>query len=533
MTVNQPEPPAPPARASLSKPTAPALPGPTPAQKPDPLSDPAADPSRQLGMSTVPQGPRRSSITAEKTDRTIFMMTIDLDARRVGLWAQDGFAAIRGDVLTDLPPGRYTLTANKSQEQWAVNGPGVKMGLRFSLLLTGVPNPFNLDYTDKVELLVHKGLPLETKEFEKIKARLIDAVYENDMIATGRLYEDLISLPGVDLYDMVDELWSDPEKGQGTVYRLLQFFDKFPRTEHEEGLEVLHALECFGVPPEKLYVDSFTKCLVHPDSFGDHPYTDETGNADTLLVFIYDHISPTRALFVPSRSIEESGGLPRDQAFRSAHFGSAGLLFPTKFSGNSTPRMLAAKKEKRDEIAAQNYDFVFTAWQGVEMFIHLAGGTANVAPGTGRKPYKGLKRPVTDAARKQPGRWEPEYPSRVGTKDSKYEATTCNKDEGLIYRVGRDGTHYKFDGEEGAGTILLDAKHWEDGGRQVRLMRGDFGIRAFDKFTAKLQERALLQVYVANGRQVKWMVSHPEATRMLQAFMKSKQIPINVVYTPL
>lgn len=531
--VDPPSPQKLPTQSSLRQPVAPNVVRPTPILK---IAPPARPPRNGPGTSTqtiVPSGPRKSSVTVEKTNRVIFMLTIDVDARRVALWPTDGFAPIRGNVLTDLAVGLYVLTVDQPREQWNISGPQVQIGQRFAVDLVGVENPFNLTYTDKVALLVHKGIPLETREFEKIETRLIDSVYDKAEVSTGKIYDSIVGLPGVDLYDMIDELWSDPEKGQGTIYKLLEYFNYFPKTEHEEMQVVLHALECFAVPPEKLYIDSFTKCYVHPDSYGDHPYIDQNGNADTLLIFLYDDLSPKRLLCVPSREILDTGGPSKGEALQNSHFGTIGLLFPPQLAANSIPRMVMAKRERLAEISVMNFDFVLQSWQGVEMFIYLAGGSANVEPGTGRRPpYKGLKRPVSDAAAKQPGRWEPEFPSRTGTEDSKYEARVCKKDEGLIYRAERNGIAYKFDGEENAGKVLVDAKHWTDNGKQVALMRGDFGLRAFDRFAAKLEERALIQVHVANGRQIKWPVSHPESARMLQEFMNVKKLPINVVYTP-
>jgi hypothetical protein len=89
-------------------------------------------------------------------------ITISIARKRIGF--QTPLGTLMGKVDTDLAPGEYSLRADPTNQQWLIEGPNVKAGLRFSVELDGA-NPWSLSYPEKVPLTVTAGSAAEPKTF--------------------------------------------------------------------------------------------------------------------------------------------------------------------------------------------------------------------------------------------------------------------------------------------------------------------------------------------------------------------------------
>jgi len=91
-------------------------------------------------------------------------IVISLARSRVGFRIPQGM--LLGTVKTDLAVGNYQLTPVLDKQQWIIEGPGVKGGLRFSVDLTeSNADPWTLAYPDKLTLTVSAGARGEPKTF--------------------------------------------------------------------------------------------------------------------------------------------------------------------------------------------------------------------------------------------------------------------------------------------------------------------------------------------------------------------------------
>ncbi|HUJ57297.1 MAG TPA: DUF4157 domain-containing protein, partial [Kofleriaceae bacterium] len=85
----------------------------------------------------------------------ISRMVISLARGRVAMVMANG--ALTGDVTTDLQPGSYTITVDKTTPpRWRFLEPKVPEGVRFELVLDQA-NPWTLRYPDKIPLQVSAG----------------------------------------------------------------------------------------------------------------------------------------------------------------------------------------------------------------------------------------------------------------------------------------------------------------------------------------------------------------------------------------
>jgi len=117
---------------------------------------PDAGPQDETGEDTQPVDRWQGTLVSE--------IIISLARHRVGFRVPQGM--LLGTVDTDLPVGKYDLKAVPSKQQWTIEGPGVKAGLRFDVDLSeSIANPWTLSYPDKLTLIVGAGSAQEPKTY--------------------------------------------------------------------------------------------------------------------------------------------------------------------------------------------------------------------------------------------------------------------------------------------------------------------------------------------------------------------------------
>ena len=126
-------------------------------------------------------------------------IVIDLARARVAFFTSTN--VIRGDVDTDLKPGKYKVTPDIENEEWVFQG-GVTPGRRFTVDLEGA-NPWTMTYPAEVEVIV--GVPRKSTE-----SRGVD---ELDIL---KLLDEMDKLPSLE----PPEDDNDPDHFETVIYDL-------------------------------------------------------------------------------------------------------------------------------------------------------------------------------------------------------------------------------------------------------------------------------------------------------------------------
>lgn len=499
--------------APISPPEKPAIDTIAPAQamdKPRPAT-PRDEVKSAGGDTREPVKTRASSSDATRPRGDIVELAINLDDGRVALSTADG-PPYRGYVDTDLPPGAYWLTPQRSSNRWIFQRQDVKTGLRFTLWIDG-PDPFSLPYANPLLLVAGSGLGnARLPDFDAVVKSIVDMIHD----ATEDQHLEAIGLLCLfaepDLYDIVDALWTrDP----GLVNALLLgMTGKFQGKDLEGLSAVIRALESFARPPKDLYIDSFSRWSVHPDSFK-APNPKESARRSNIQLLLEFDLFPPRAVIIYADDISDStetdANLPR--------YGASNLTYPRILTKGTTPRLHAAKKDAWSLIETQNAEFITQSFKAVAVVLLsvFQAGSA-VAKLAASPPFRG---PVP--GRLGPGRWQPTFEagSNMSEAAERYELTSCGTPRGMGYYV--DGVQF----EGFANGRLLDAKFWQAGGYIGRGIRNGW-LRVGWKITDQAERQ--LAVAGAHGVGVEWRVADPWVADALRAIFQANRLPINVVH---
>ncbi len=488
-----------------------------------PPAKPELTPTRRAASAPFPewlQAPRVRGQAPDRAGTYITGFVVNLDVHRVALSTPEG-PPIRGDIDTDLAPGCYSLKPDPVKEQWVFEPHQVNSGLRFNLLLDG-SLPFTLRYAEALWMIVGHGLSdARATNLEAARKEVEAAVAGKDYVLA---LDTLSLLNDVDLYDLLDTLDGTEFPGE-----LLLHFEAGLK-DHPGGIgRILRALESYVQKPDRLFVDAFDKCFIHPSSFARDEKREKQRLSNIKLVFTYD-LKPARAIMLYADDIVDGTARPQ----RRPTYGEAGLFYPEYFSRGMTPRMWEARKQKLAEMELQNVEFITTSYQAVEKTISLvllansllvrtipaASGAATAA--------RGLSRPISEAYERQPGRWELDFEGGTNMSEAaaEYQARVCGTDRYMNYRVNG----VRFDGHDLQGN-LLDAKHWLDHGRKARLLARPHTFSGIIEAEGVLRE-AEAQVAAAGGRTIEWRVAGQVATGQLGQLFRVNRIPIRVVHVP-
>ena len=495
-----------------------------PAQTP---VSPEIDTKRPIKDAAASSSNRRTSQAGvDRTGTLVSFMSINTAAGRVGMCSDQG-PPIRGDTSTDVSPGVYILHADTNNKQWIFQAGQVKPGLRFVVSLEGVTDPFDLVYPGKgFTMIALSGFSEES--FSIAKAELVRAVSTKQY---DQAYNALDDLSEVDLYDMIDDLWLDnlenvngPVTDLGTINNMLFNYKNTIKANEVDKLRVVRAIESFAVDRKHLYVDAFDECYVHPKSFSKNSEREAAGRTNIQLVFTYALVVE-RAIVLWADDITDSP----DKEDRPWTYGECSLLYPSKCTAGTTPRMYAAKLNKIREIETQLYQFYVVSWSAVETVLNMVMFANNVMEQTwGFMEARNTYAPT--AVRSEPGSWMPDN----GTGEAaEYEAFACKKELYKVYRV----ENYNFDGYDKSTKVLLDAKYYSlDKGKRsyaYRLMKEyNSGTERWNGLIARHLELAEKQLKNAKGVPIEWRVSSEMGTEALQNIFAKYKIPIRVVYYP-
>lgn len=487
-------------------------------QTPQLPEKPAPTLSRDVDNATMDPSisPRLSSENGRDRKGTLITrMEIDLDANRVAAISPEG-TPVRGDVSTDLTYGLYMVKTSTRNKQWVFQSSQIKPGLRFHVDLNGVKDPFDLVYADSFPLVVSPGFQESGNQtLASLKKMIADAVSD---LRWEDAFGKLDVIGDVDLYDLIDEMWLDDP---GVVNALLLNASKIILKKDYDVFRIVRVLESFAVPAEKLYVDAFDKCFVHPASFAKtDPVREKLGKTNLRLVFTYD-LTPPRAIMLFADDISSVKQTNKEPP----QYGEGALLYPRYCNATTTPRMLEAKKDKIQEIESQNLEFFMTAYSGVEVVINMvvfASGVMMRSLPAGQAVPRS-SRPITEAFERQPGGWAPDFEGGLNMSEeaAEYQARVCKAPKGWGYYVNG----VQFDGFD--PNLLADAKFYPDGGGMARaLERQEYWAGA------KALNQAARQLNAANGMAVEWRVAGQTAATQLQQLFRVNNVPIRVVYLP-
>ncbi|MFF0814161.1 hypothetical protein ACFYVR_03230 [Rhodococcus sp. NPDC003318] len=486
----------------------------------------------------------KSSNLASAGKVGIYQLDVDLYESRVALLSRHG-PPLRGYLDTDLPAGVHTLTVDQRQRRWNIAGPGVKPGLRFVVDIEG-PDPFDLEYESPLRLVVHPGanLPDGGDSVTANAARIEQAWSENNQPS---IWQQLLELSDIALYDTLDELWTRHWAGQVILHALLH--SALTVLQDQDDIElynrVLRAAESFAHAFADTYVDAYSSYLIAPESVVPDPA--RLPPLSTLqLCFTYDKEDPVRSIVVYADDI--LGPTPPDPV--PPAYGQMGLRYPRWLSHTTTPRMHKAKQEALEHLAWQNlisiieqtkdaYETISTAW----MIYGFAGPLANAAAGKWFGP-KGrpqvdstvgaamLRRPPwkwrgIQPAKGGPGSWEPEFGAGRGmnAEDAWAQLDLAGTPPGWQYSV--DGVQFEnlVDGK------LIDVKNWKPWGAVLRSLRGVSGPEMMEsKIVQAVQQTIVGQ---RRGHVVQWIVTDRESARLVEEALRFRAISprhLEVVY---
>ncbi|MDF0546501.1 hypothetical protein PX699_29515 [Sphingobium sp. H39-3-25] len=496
----------------VSRPEKPAVPVIAPANAVNkPLPAPVGDGVPSAGSAPEPTKTRIPSSDAARRRGEVVEMVINLDAGRIALLTRDG-PPYRGYVDTDLAPGAYWLTPQPRTHRWAFQSSAVKTGLRFTLWIDG-PDPFSLTYANPMLLVAGSGVDnpkidgLST--LAKAVSRLIADSTEDAHFQAVAL---LCQFSATDLYDIVDTLWTQaPEVVNALLLRMTGSF----KGKDLEGLsEVIRALESFARRPEEIYIDGFSRWIVHPDSFKTNEDRQRAGLSNIQLLLEFD-LFPPRAVVIYLDDINDTTRtdteLPR--------YGPSNLTYPRFLTKSATPRLYQAKNDALMQIGAQNAEFFVASFKAVAVVLL----SVFQASGSIAKLYSAKPTRVPTSGRSGPGRWQATFEagSNMSEAAERYELTSCGTPPGMGYYV--EGVQF----EGFANGRLLDAKFWHSGGTIGRAV-----IRQSFWAGWKVINQAERQLAVArlHGVGVEWRVAEAEVADALRAMFQANRLPINVVH---
>jgi hypothetical protein len=109
-------------------------------------------------------------------------IVVDISRNRVGFFTSAGVA--RGNIKTDLKAGTYELKPEVEKQQWVIEKPQVKVGLRFDVDLEGAL-PWTMSYPESVPLIVGSAPPAGQ-----------GAGRPTDELGILRLLDDMAKIPG-------------------------------------------------------------------------------------------------------------------------------------------------------------------------------------------------------------------------------------------------------------------------------------------------------------------------------------------------
>jgi hypothetical protein len=511
MGLDPPVPPAPPSRPSIQPINGPTLAGPV---------KPAA-PTSERPEPSPPQVPpmavrRTFWKTRDRTGTRIEMMTVDVSAKRAALWSRYDIP-IRGDVLTDLKPGYYTVAvdAEKREWQWPADGPK-----RFIVKFFGLQTKFDVVAPATLPVIAYEGFPASGPgSFEETKKRVVDHVSGGRFVDAWRMLDELDDLG---LHEVVDEVWIDHAQ---IIVDLLRAFQKGVKVDQFDMMRSLRAIESYSVESQRrLYVDSFLDAYLHPSTWVRDREREAAKLSNVKIGFTYNAV-PQRAITFYADDIKDGV----DHGSEPPHYDTGELFFPHGMNQGTTPRMHAAKKRLVAEIERQNVEFIKQAWQGVELTITLvlagvtvtAGVTEAVAASVRAAPIAGAV-----ALERQMGSWIADFEAgqNMAEADALYQMRAGNAPgRGMGFYRGT----VQFDGRELATKSLIEVKNWKDGGRMANaLSKGQYWAGN------KVLQQGVRQVGASGGYQVVWRVSGRQAADLIQQIFRNNKVPIQVVFFP-
>jgi len=453
----------------------------------------------------------------------VYAIVINKSNNRIGFLTDSGFI-LRGTVDTDIDLGFYTVRVNFAEHKWVFDPKQVKSGLRFWVTLEKAI-PWTLSYVEPIPLTVTNGFSESEQERSptRIKEQIVDLIDAKNQESTIQALEILSNLNAVDLGDLLHLLKEDGD------FALMALGNALPEAM-KQGIDVsrlLFALDAVNNTEDELYIDNFSNYYVDPSSFGKpDPEREKQGKWNIKIIFTYD-LFPARAINLYADDIKDDSG----SAKIKPTYGEGGLLYPPRLSKGTVPKMWAAKKAVIDKIEEGNIEFIGVAHAAAESVINLMVLTQSLLTATlpsATNPRMatqatGLRRPITEAFNRQPGRWLDDFQggSNMSKQALEYEARACNKDPGKGYYKD----NVQFDGYE--NSKLVDAKYYPKDSKMTKSLQGE------NYFVGnKLLDQARRQLRAAGSTSIEWRVASEEAASKIRQLFQANDINITVVFFP-